>query len=51
MVDADQLVQLRVFEQAMTDPPADGSDDLQMILSMCKFVDLLLVLQTVEFQV
>ncbi|KAH7100146.1 Dopey, N-terminal-domain-containing protein [Auriculariales sp. MPI-PUGE-AT-0066] len=42
---------LRVFEQAMSDPPADGSDDLQMILSVCKFVDLLLVLQTVEFQV
>ncbi|EJD54553.1 hypothetical protein AURDEDRAFT_156337 [Auricularia subglabra TFB-10046 SS5] len=42
---------LRIFEQAMSEPPADGSDDLQLILSVCKFVDLLLVLQTVEFQV
>jgi hypothetical protein len=34
----------------MTALPADGSDDLQMILSACKCLDLLLVLQTEEFQ-
>jgi len=42
---------LRIFEQAMVDPPADGSDDLQLILSACKFLDLLLVLQTEDFVV
>jgi len=34
----------------MTEPPADGSDDLQLVLSACKFLDLLLVLQTEDFQ-
>lgn len=29
----------------------DGSDELPLILSACKFLDLLLVLQTEEFQV
>ena len=34
----------------MAEPPIDGSDALQLILSACKLVDLLLVLQTEEFQ-
>jgi hypothetical protein len=34
----------------MTTLPADGSEDLQLILSACKCLDLLLVLQTEEFQ-
>jgi hypothetical protein len=35
----------------MTNLPADGSEDLSLILSACKCLDLLLVLQTEEFQV
>jgi len=31
--------------------PSDGSEDLPLILSACKFLDLLLVLQTEEFQI
>ena len=31
--------------------PSDGADSLSLILSACKLVDLLLVLQTEEFQV
>ena len=34
----------------MADPPSDGSDALQVLLSACKLLDLLLVLQTEEFQ-
>jgi hypothetical protein len=41
----------RIFEQAMTNLPADGSEDLQLILSACKCLDTLLVLQTEEFQI
>ncbi|KAK0199079.1 Dopey, N-terminal-domain-containing protein [Armillaria mellea] len=41
----------RLFEQIMSTLPSDGSDDLQLILSACKFLDLLLVLQTEEFQI
>ncbi|KAK0466281.1 Dopey, N-terminal-domain-containing protein [Desarmillaria tabescens] len=41
----------RLFEQVMSTLPSDGSDDLQLILSVCKFLDLLLVLQTEEFQI
>ena len=44
-------VQYRIFEQAITSLPADGSEDLQLILAACKCLDLLLVLQTEEFQV
>lgn len=44
------FVQIRVFEQVMAEPPSDGSENLQAILSACKLIDLLLVLQTVEFQ-
>ncbi|THH09322.1 hypothetical protein EW145_g2101 [Phellinidium pouzarii] len=42
---------IRIFEQAMASPPPDGSDSLQSILSACKLIDLLLVLQTEEFQI
>ena len=35
----------------MMAPPTDGSEDLVLILSACKFLDLVLVLQTEEFQV
>ena len=34
----------------MTNLPGDGSEDLQLILSACKCLDTLLVLQTEEFQ-
>ncbi|KAF9524082.1 Dopey, N-terminal-domain-containing protein [Crepidotus variabilis] len=40
----------RILEQTMTNIPADGSDDLQLILAACKCLDTLLVLQTEEFQ-
>jgi len=30
--------------------PADGSEDLQLVLAVCKCLDTLLVLQTEEFQ-
>jgi len=42
---------VRIFEQTLAAPPQDGSDDLLLILSACKFLDLLVVLQTEEFQV
>lgn len=35
----------------MTDLPMDGSEGLPLVLSVSKFLDLLLVLQTEEFQV
>ncbi|KAF9786711.1 Dopey, N-terminal-domain-containing protein [Thelephora terrestris] len=41
----------RLFEQTILHVPVDGSDELPLILSACKFLDLLLVLQTEEFQV
>ncbi|KAF9566957.1 hypothetical protein CPC08DRAFT_758587 [Agrocybe pediades] len=41
----------RIFEQAMASLPADNSEDLQLILSACKCIDTLLVLQTEEFQI
>lgn len=44
------IFQYRIFEQLINEPPSDGSEDLQAILSACKLVDLLLVLQTEEFQ-
>lgn len=40
----------RLLEQTMTEVPLDGSEALSLILSVCKFIDLLLVLQTEEFQ-
>lgn len=42
---------VRIFEQILVVPPQDGSDDLLLALSACKFLDLLIVLQTEEFQV
>ena len=44
-------VQFRVFQQVLSSPPADKSDDLQLILLTCKFLDLVVTLQTEEFQV
>lgn len=41
----------RVLENVFNDVPADGSDDLALLLSACKFLDLLVVLQTQEFQI
>lgn len=40
----------RLLEQTMFEVPSDGSEALSLILSVCKFIDLLLVLQTEEFQ-
>jgi len=42
--------QYRLLEQTMIEVPLDGSEALSLILSVCKFIDLLLVLQTEEFQ-
>lgn len=41
---------LRLFEGLMHDPSAQSTEYLQLVLSACKFLDLLLVLQTEEFQ-
>ncbi|KAF8915027.1 Dopey, N-terminal-domain-containing protein [Mucidula mucida] len=41
----------RLFDQVMSSPPSDGSEDLQLMLSACKCLDLLFVLQTEEFQI
>ncbi|KAK7063885.1 dopey-N domain-containing protein [Favolaschia claudopus] len=41
----------RIFEQLMTSLPADGSEDLQSVLSASKCLDLLLTLQSEEFQI
>jgi len=40
----------RIFDGVMSELPVDGSEDLQLILAACKLLDLLLVLQTEEFQ-
>jgi len=42
---------IRLFTAALVEPPADGSDDLHLLLAACKCVDLMLVLQTQEFQI
>ncbi|EJU02805.1 hypothetical protein DACRYDRAFT_94483 [Dacryopinax primogenitus] len=42
---------VRLFEDVILEPPADNSDDLAVLLAACKFLDLLLVLQTEEFQI
>lgn len=44
------LRQYRLLEQTKTTIPADGSEELPLILAACKFLDLLLTLQTQEFQ-
>ncbi|KAH7907786.1 Dopey, N-terminal-domain-containing protein, partial [Hygrophoropsis aurantiaca] len=41
----------RVFEQIITTIPSDGSEDLQLVLAASKCLDLLLALQTEEFQI
>ncbi|KAJ8582095.1 hypothetical protein M405DRAFT_582865 [Rhizopogon salebrosus TDB-379] len=41
----------RIFEQIKDSIPSDGSEDLQLILSASKCLDLLLTLQTEEFQI
>ncbi|THH33130.1 hypothetical protein EUX98_g1019 [Antrodiella citrinella] len=41
----------RLFEQVMVSIPADGSEELGLLLSASKLLDLLLVLQTEEFQI
>jgi len=40
----------RLLEQTMIEVPSDATEALSLILSVCKFIDLLLVLQTEEFQ-
>lgn len=42
---------LRVFETIMEDTPADNSESLQLALAACKFLDLLLVIQSEDFQI
>ncbi|TFY81819.1 hypothetical protein EWM64_g2190 [Hericium alpestre] len=41
----------RLFDQMIISLPSDGSEELPLILAACKFIDLLLILQTEEFQV
>ncbi|KAI8981167.1 Dopey, N-terminal-domain-containing protein [Trametes punicea] len=41
----------RIFEQILENVPSDGSEDLGLILAASKLLDLLLVLQTEEFQI
>jgi hypothetical protein len=41
---------LKVFEGTMDDPPADHSEDLALVLAACKFLDLLLIIQSEDFQ-
>jgi hypothetical protein len=47
---SDRKSQHRIFEQLMTTLPSDGSEDLQLILAASKCLDLLLTLQSEEFQ-
>ena len=42
---------LRVFEELMDDFPTDGSESLHLVLASCKFLDLLLVMQSEDFQI
>jgi len=46
-----RLLQYRVFEQIMSSVPSDGSEDLHLVLAASKCLDLLLTLQTEEFQI
>ncbi|EIN14374.1 hypothetical protein PUNSTDRAFT_140678 [Punctularia strigosozonata HHB-11173 SS5] len=41
----------RLFDQLKASVPADGSEELPLVLSACKCLDLLLTLQTQEFQI
>ena len=47
---ADVAGQYRLFESVMLNLPPDGSDDLPLLLAACKCLDLLVTLQTEEFQ-
>ncbi|WVQ78778.1 hypothetical protein IAT38_000869 [Cryptococcus sp. DSM 104549] len=42
---------LRIFEQTMDELPEDNTEGLQLVLAACKFLDLLLVIQSEDFQV
>ena len=42
--------QYRIFDGVMSNLPVDGSEELPLILAASKLLDLLLVLQTEEFQ-
>ncbi|EPT03457.1 hypothetical protein FOMPIDRAFT_1058702 [Fomitopsis schrenkii] len=39
-----------LFDKVVTSLPSDGSEELALVLAACKLLDLLLVLQTEEFQ-
>ncbi|KAE9401014.1 hypothetical protein BT96DRAFT_956680 [Gymnopus androsaceus JB14] len=41
----------RIFEQIMLNLPSDGSEDLPLVLAACKCLDLLIAIQTEEFQI
>lgn len=41
----------RLFDQVLTSLPSDGAEELNLVLATCKLLDLLLVLQTEEFQI
>ncbi|KAF8640453.1 hypothetical protein AX17_000117 [Amanita inopinata Kibby_2008] len=41
----------RIFEQSIVSMPSDGSEELQLVLAASKCLDLLIVLQTEEFQI
>lgn len=42
---------MRVFEEVTVELPLDASDKLQVVAEVSKFLDLLLTLQTPDFQV
>jgi hypothetical protein len=41
---------LKVFEGTMENPPPDGDEGLLLVLAACKFLDLLLLMQSEDFQ-
>ncbi|KAJ3809392.1 Dopey, N-terminal-domain-containing protein [Lentinula aff. lateritia] len=41
----------RIFEQVTLNLPSDGSEDLPLVLAACKCLDLLIAIQTEEFQI
>lgn len=41
---------VKVFEGAMDEPPPDGSEELLLVLAACKFLELLLLMQSEDFQ-
>jgi hypothetical protein len=43
-------LQTRLFDGLLDELPPDGSDNLHLVFSACKFLDLLLTLQTDDFQ-